>query len=93
MNDKEYEEFKRLKENLLNHLSKVIPKPLILVIDNVNVKCRLEEVFKYDIQELSKYGEQELFLMNNPKLKVFKICTTYEYKKLTEVIRDNSIKI
>lgn len=39
MNDKEYEEFKRLKEILLNHLSKVIPKPLILVIDNVNVKC------------------------------------------------------
>ena len=70
MNDKEYEEFKRLKEILLNHLSKVIPKPLILVIDNVNVKGRLEEVFKYDIQELSKYGENELFLMNNPKLKV-----------------------
>lgn len=80
MNDKEYEEFKRLKEILLNHLSKVIPKPLILVIDNVNVKGRLEEVFKYDIQELSKYGENELFLMNNPKLKVFKICTACEYE-------------
>ena len=93
MNDKEYEEFKRLKEILLNHLSKVIPKPLILVIDNVNVKGRLEEVFKYDIQELSKYGENELFLMNNPKLKVFKICTACEYEKLTKVIRDNSIKI
>lgn len=93
MNDKEYEEFKRLKEILLNHLSKVIPKPLILVIDNVNVKCRLEEVFKYDIQALSKYSDEELFSMKIPDLKVFKICTNAEYLNLKEVIRDNSIKI
>ena len=75
MNDKEYEEFKRLKEILLNHLSKVIPKPLILVIDNVAVKSRLDEVFKYDIQELSKFGDEELFTMKDIKLKVFKVKT------------------
>ena len=53
----------------------------------------MKEVFKYDIQELSKYGENELFLNKNSILRVFKICTTYEYEKLTKVIKDNSIKI
>lgn len=94
MNDKEYEEFKRLKEILLTHLSsKKFVKPIILVIENISVKNRIEEVFKYDIQELSKYGDYELFSMKNPELKVFKICTTYEYAELAEVIKDNSIKI
>ncbi len=94
MNDEEYEEFKRLKEILLNHLSsEEFVKPIIIVIDNTSVKTRMKEVFKYDIQELSKYGENELFLNKNSILRVFKICTTYEYEKLTKVIKDNSIKI
>ncbi len=64
MNDNEYEEFKRLKEILLTHLSsKVFLKPKILIVDNENTKNRLEEVFKYDIQEISKYREEELFSM------------------------------
>ncbi len=68
MNDEEYEEFKRLKEILLNHLSsEEFVKPIIIVIDNTSVKTRMKEVFKYDIQELSKYGENELFLNKNSR--------------------------
>lgn len=93
MNDKEYENFKELKEILLNHLSfNGFSKPVILVIDNENVKNRIEEVFKYDIQELSKYVDEELFMMKNPKLKVFKICTSSKYEVLTEAVKNNSIK-
>lgn len=92
MKDKEYENFKELKEILLNHLSvKGFSKPVILVIDNENVKNRIEEVFKYDIQELSKYVEEELFMMKN-KLKIFKICSSSEYEVLTEAVKNNSIK-
>lgn len=93
MNDKEYENFKEVKEILLNHLSfKGFSTPIILIIDNEDIKNRMEEVFKYDLQELSKYKDEELFMMKNPKFKVFKICTTKEYEALTEAIKNNSIK-
>ena len=36
--------------------------------------------------------DEELFMMKNPKLKVFKICTTNEYKALPEAVKNNSIK-
>lgn len=90
MIDEEYQEFKKYKEILISHLSKAILKPLIMVIDNVAVKSRLEEVFKYDIQELSKFGDEELFTMKDVKLKVFKICTSNEYSNLNDVIKENS---
>lgn len=93
MNDNEYENFKEVKEILLKHLSfKGFSTPIILVIDNADIKNRMEEVFKYDLQELSKYKDEELFMMKNPKLKVFKICTTNEYKALPEAVKNNSIK-
>lgn len=93
MNNTENEEFKRLKEVLLNHLSsQMFSKPKILIVDNENTKNRLEEVFKYDIQEISKYREEDLFSMKIPDLKVFKICTNIEYLNLNEVIKINSEK-
>ncbi len=93
MNDNEYENFKEVKEILLKHLSfKGFSTPIILVIDNADIKNRMEEVFKYDIQELSKYIEEELFMMKNPKLKVFMICTSSKYEVLTEAVKNNSIK-
>lgn len=94
MNDKEYEHFKEYKEILLQHLSfKGFQKPKVFVIDNINVRNRLNEVFKYDIQELERYAEHDLFLMKNPKIKVFKICTSLEYLKLDEIIKINSDKV
>lgn len=94
MNDKEYEQFKEYKEMLLQHLSfKGFQKPKVFVIDNVNVKNRLEEVFKYDIQELARYKDVELFTMKDPEIKVFKICTSIEYLKLDEIINVNSNKV
>lgn len=94
MNDNEYEEFKRLKEILLTHLSsKEFLKPKILIVDNENTKNRLEEVFKYDIQEMSKYSDKDIFSMKIADLKVFKICTNTEYLNLNEVIKINSEKI
>lgn len=92
MSDNEYQEFKRYKELLINHLSKVNQKPLIVVVDNDNVKLRLEEVFKYDIQDLSRFNDDVLFSMDDVNLKVFKICTSDEYLKLDDIIKDNSIK-
>lgn len=93
MNDNEYEKFKEYKEYLLNYLSsKVFLKPLILEIDNEKIKNRMEEVFKYDIQDFAKYNEEELFMMKEPKLKVFKICTSSEYESLAESIKNNSNK-
>ena len=94
MNDNEYEKFKKLKEILVNHLSsKVFLKPKIFVVDNESTKSRLEEVFKYDIQALSKYSDEELFSMKIPDVKVFKICTNAEYLNLKELIKVNSDKI
>lgn len=94
MNDKEYEEFKKYKEVLLQHLSsKGFQKPKVFVIDNINVRNRLNEVFKYDLQELERYEEHDLYTMKNLKIKVFKICTSFEYLKLDEIIKNNSEKI
>lgn len=94
MNDKEYEQLKEYKEILLQHLSfKGYQKPKVFVIDNINVRNRLNEVFKYDIQELERYAEHDLFAMKNPKIKVFKICTSFEYLKLDEIIKINSDKV
>lgn len=87
----ENEKFKKLKEILVNHLSsKVFLKPKILVVDNESIKHRLEEVFKYDIQEQSKYSDDVLFSMKNLEFKVFKICTNQEYFNLPDIMKDNA---
>lgn len=64
MTDTEYDKFKELKNIIIKHMEKKeFSKPIILIADNSNVKNRLEEVFKYDLQELSKYDERTLFQM------------------------------
>lgn len=94
MTDTEYDKFKELKNIIIKHMEKKeFSKPIIVIADNHNVKNRLEEVFKYDMQELSKYDERTLFQMKNPDLKVFKICTSVEYENLHQLLKDNSIKI
>lgn len=89
----ENQEFKKFKGILLEYLSNKISKPIILVVDNLNIRKRLEDVFKYDIQELAKYNEYDLFTIKSRDLRVFKICDSVEYQNLNKTIKDNSDRI
>ena len=88
------EEFEKQKDEILNHLSEenINPTPLIVFVQSENVKQRLESEFKKDLEIFSEFEDEELFSKERDLgLKVFKICSTSEYKKLNEVIKANSI--
>lgn len=87
-NDKEYG---IAKEQITNHLTKKNTIPLIVVVNSKQVKIKLEEEFK---NELDKFvGENEVILFSTARqngIVLFKIFTVSEYERLDELIKQNA---
>lgn len=88
------EEFDKQKNEILNHLSEenINPRPLIVLVNSESVKQKLEIEFQNELEKFTEFNDEKLFSKGRSLgLKVFKICSTSEYKKLNEVIKANSI--